>query len=153
MIPFIPTQKDIELDTLKNYLQNEGLEFNDLLIDNQISEPVDIRYNSINYQVTIGDKEKIEEMRRVTSKGERYIKIRSVSNIAELLLRGALTKKSTRSDSNTILLIEVSSTGGLNWKDLENEVSRWASANYLLCKGWKIIFLVFNNKNIKLKIK
>lgn len=144
------TQKNVEIETLKNYLYNNGLDFFDSLIDPETSEPIDIRYNNINYQVTIGDKEAIEARRKVTSKGQAYINIRNISNIIHLLLFGTLTKKSTRSDSNTILLVEVSSTGGLNWNDLEKQASHWARANHSLCAGWKAIYLVFSDKNIKL---
>lgn len=144
------TKQDVELGTLKNYLQNEGLKFNTLLIDLGTNEPIDIRYDNNNYQITIGDKEEVEARRKITSKQQIYTHIRDISNIAELLLRGAVTKKSNRSSLDTILLIDVSSTGNLNWSELEIETSRWASTNNSLCKVWKMIILVFSDKNIKL---
>lgn len=141
----------VELETLKTFLRNKGKAFDGSLIEHNTSEPTDIKYDSVNYQITIGDKEHIEKMRRVTSKGKVYTNIRNVSDIANLLLRGALEKKANRSDKNTILLIEVESRGGRSWPELQGEISGWISQNLLLLSDWLQIYSVFNDKNIQLR--
>ena len=148
----IVTKEDVELETLKTFLHNANVQFSDKLIEHGRGEPTDIRYDGTNYQITIGDKEAVEERRKVTSKkGSAYSNIRDVSNIISLLLNGALTKKSLRSDKETILLIDVMSTGGLDWDTLRNRASEWANNNQNLCQGWKKIYLVFRQKNIQIE--
>ena len=144
------TKKEVELETLMNFLQNKGINFNNSLLDKNKIEPSDIRYDGVNYQITIGDKEQVQEMRKITSKGQIYVGIRNISNIFDLLLKGALTKKVVRSDKSTILLVDVFSTGNLNPIEFENGLSKWAIANVNLCKVWKEIYLVFRNKNVRL---
>ena len=108
-------KEEVELETLKTFLHNKGMAFDYSLIDYKKNDPTDIRYDGSNYQITIGDKEQVCEMRKVTSKGQIYTNIRSIFNIADLLLKGALEKKSTRADKDTILLIEARSTGNRTW--------------------------------------
>ncbi len=146
----IVTQDDVELETLKKFLDNKSVIFNETLIDLNKKEPTDIRYNGINYQITEGDKEAAQERLQVTSKSVLYFIIRDISNVAEILLRGTLDKKSIRSDSNTVLLIDVLSTGGRDWETLDKELSAWAVQNVNLCNCWKGIYLVYRGKNVKL---
>lgn len=146
----VVTKKDVELETLKKFLKNQSGIFNDSFIGSNKGEPTDIRYDGINYQITEGDKEAIQERRQITSKNTSFSGIRNTVNIAELLLRGTLEKKSTRSDSNIVLLIDVMSSGGRNWNELEKEVSAWAKNNLSLCNCWKEIYLVYRSKNVKL---
>lgn len=143
------TKEDIEFETLKTFLKNDGKKFNGTLIDSDKIEPADIRYDGINYQITIGDKEETQTKRNITSKGECYVNIRDTSNVMPLLLKGAVTKKSTRSDNGTILLIEVSSTGNLGWEQLKTQASSWGKSNINICNGWKEIYLVYSDNNIK----
>jgi len=146
----IVTQKDVELNTLKDYLHNKGIEFIDSLISSQTTEPTDIRYDNTNYQITIGDQEAIEERRKTISKYGKYVGMRDVSNIANLLLSRALAKKSISSDQNTILLIEVVTNGGRSWDDLKNEFNEYTLTHPKLRGKWKEIYAVFPEKNIKL---
>jgi hypothetical protein len=144
------TQKVVEMITLKEYLHNEGTEFVDSLLDSKITEPTDIRYNNTNYQITIGDQEAVEERRRTISKEGKYVGMRGILNIAHLLLSSALTKKSIGSDPDTILLIEVTSTGGRDWGDLEDQLNSYTSAHPEARGKWKKIYAVFPEKNIQL---
>jgi|GEM_PF-5344958 len=146
----IETQKDVELDTLRDYLHNKGIELIDSLLSSQITEPTDIRYDNVNYQITIGDQETIEKRRKFISKYGKYNDIRSVSNIAILLLSKALTKKIISSDINTILLVEVANNGGRSWNDLKNEFDNYTLAHPEIRGLWKEIYAVFPEKNIKL---
>ncbi len=144
------TQKDVELATLKDYLHNADTEFIDSLLDSKITEPTDIRYDNTNYQITIGDQEAIEERRKTISKEGTYVGIRGITNIAHLLLSSALTKKSISSDSDTTLLIEVVSTGGKDWEELENELNDYTLEHPELRGKWKKLYAVFPKKNIQL---
>jgi len=144
------TKEDIELETLKKFLNNKSVVFNGALISSDKIEPTDIRYNNINYQITEGDKAAVQERRQITSKGSTYSTIRDIHNIAEALLRGTLTKKSLRSDPNTVLLIDVMSTGGRDFESLEKELSTWVIDNINLCSCWKEIYLVYREANIRL---
>lgn len=146
----VVTKEDVELETLKKFLINKSVVFDEALVDSNKTEPTDIRYNGINYQITEGDKEAVQERRQITSKGIPYSTIRDVWNIAEILLRGTLAKKATRSDINTVLLIDVISTGGRDFKSLEKELSVWAVQNTDLCNCWKEIYLVYRGANIRL---
>jgi len=143
------SKEEVELETLKSFLKNRELLFDSLFVDSNKSEPTDIRYNGVNYQITIGDKEQVQRMRKLMSKELIVVEIRNFANIPDLLLSGALQKKATRSDKNTILLIEASSTGGLDWPTLQAEVSKYASGRAELCSGWKEIYLVFKDKNLR----
>ena len=143
-------KEDVELETLKKFLNNQSVVFDKKLVDPSKTEPTDIRYDGINYQITEGDKKEVQTRRQITSKGTTYLTIRDTTNIAELLLRSSLKKKSTRSDSNTVLLIDVMSTGGRDWDTLGKELSAWASQNSNLCSCWKEIYLVYREKNVKL---
>lgn len=143
------TQKDVELDTLKDYLHNKGVEFIDSLLEPNSGEPTDLRYDDTNYQITIGDQEAIEERRKTISKYGKYVGIRNISEIADLLLTKALTKKSFSSDPNTILLIEVVSNGGRNRDDLKKEFNDYTLKHPELQGKWKEIYAVFPQKNIK----
>lgn len=145
------TKEDIELETLKIFLKNNNIDFKDVLIGSTKKEPTDIRYDGANYQITIGDKEIVAEMRRKTSKGQSLTAIRNVSNIVALLLGGALTKKTLRADSDTILLLDVASTGNNTWEDLKTKASKWAKNNIDKCKVWKEIYLIYSDKNIKVE--
>ncbi len=144
------TKEDVELETLKKFLSNKKIVFDEKLIDLNKAEPTDIRYNDINYQITEGDKEIVQECRQITSKRITYYTIRDIHKISEILLRGTLTRKSTRSDPDTVLLIDVMSTGGRNFESLANELSAWAVQNISLCNCWKEIYLVYREANIKL---
>ena len=146
-----PTKEDIELETLKTFLINNGEEFSKTLVDSNKSEPTDIRYDNINYQITLGDKEVVEETRKGESKSRIYTSIRNTADIILLLLDGTLTKKSLRADSNTILLLEVSSTGNNTWDELTARASKWAKEHTEKCKVWKEIYLVYSDKNIKVE--
>lgn len=146
----IITKEDVELETLKKFLDNKSVIFDETLVDSNKEEPTDIRYNGVNYQITEGDKEVVQERRKITSKGTQFFAMRDIRNIAELLLRGTLTKKSTRSDRNTVLLVDVMSTGGRDFKSLEEELSAWAINNINLCNCWKEIYLVYRRANVKL---
>ena len=146
------TQKEVEIETVKTFIQNKGEEFSDSLIDYKgIEEPCDIKYKGINYQITIGDKKEVEGRRKVTSRGSIYTNIRNIhDDISTVLLRDALSKKSMRSSENTVLLIEVSSTGNLSWEELEKKFSEFVSNNQNLCGKWKEIYAVFPERNIQL---
>ncbi len=144
------TQKDVELTTLKDYLRNANIEFIDSLLDLKITEPTDIRYNNTNYQITIGDQEAIEERRKTISKEGKYVGIRGITNIAHLLLSSALTKKSISSDPETTLLIEVVSTGGKDWAELEDHLNNYTLEHPELRGKWKKLYAVFPEKNIQL---
>lgn len=146
----VVTKEDVELETLRKFLNNRAVIFDSTLIDSNKTEPTDIRYDGINYQITEGDKEAVQEHRRITSKGISYSTIRDIRDIGEVLLRGTLTKKSIRSDSNTVLLIDVVSTGGRDFKSLGTELSIWASENINICNCWKEVFLVYSETNVKL---
>lgn len=146
----VATKEDVELETFKNYLNNRAIVFDEALIDANKNEPTDIRYDGVNYQITEGDKEAVQECRRITSKGISYCTIRDINNIAEVLLRGALTKKSIRSDSNTVLLISVGSTGGRDFESLGKELSYWVSENITICNCWMDIYLVYSEANVRL---
>lgn len=149
------TQTEVEEEALKNYLLNDGIQFNNSLVEQNTSEPTDIRYNGINYQITIGDQEAIEARRRVTSKGKTFIGIRSfnASNIASQLLGKSLEKKSKSADSNTVLLIEVTSTGNIDWDDIKIEFNKYMLEHPELSSKWNQICAVFPEKNIWLKIE
>jgi hypothetical protein len=147
------TQKDVELEAFKMFLKNEGKDFDGSLISFKKNEPTDIVYDGIQYQITIGDKEEIEERRKITSQKSIYCKIRNVKYVKILidsLLRKSLDKKSLRADKNTTLLIEGWSTYFKNWNELEKEISSWVSKNYNLITVWDAVYLVFEGKNIKL---
>lgn len=141
------TQEEIELETFKTFLKNKGEIFNYMLIEIEKTEPTDIRYDGINYQITIGDKKLIEEKRKTIAKEGIYVGFRNTLNIVDLILRDSLEKKSIRSDKDTTLLIEASSRGNLEWIEFEKEASKWVSNNSHLCNGWKEIYLVFGVGN------
>lgn len=142
------TQKDIEFETLKAFLRNRGENFSGSLIGFNQQEPTDIRYGDENYQITVGDKKLVEEMRSTISKDGHFLGFRNIFNISDQLLRDTLEKKSIRADKNTILLIDVFSNGGRDWETLENEISKWALTRRELCDVWKEIYLVYKEKNV-----
>lgn len=144
------SKEDKELSVLKIFINNKSVIFDEKLIDLNKTEPTDIRYDGVNYQITEGDKEAVQERRNITSKGYSYSVIRDISDIAELLLNGTLSKKSIRSDVDTILLIEVESNGFLDYESLGYKLSTWAVDNINLCNCWKEIYLVYRESNIRL---
>lgn len=147
------SQQQVELNTLSIFLNNQNFLFDETLIDYKKQEPTDIRYNGINYQITEGDKMQIQKTRQVTSKkGNIYSTIRDTTDIIEILLGETLRKKSLRSDSNTVLLVEVFSTGGYDFDTLSKELSTWSKLNANLCNCWKEIYLVYPNANIRLTL-
>ncbi len=148
----VVTKEDVELETLKKFLKNKHFVFDKNLIDKHKIEPTDLRYKGINYQITEGDKVAVQSRRQPNSKGVPFFSVRNANNIAELLLKDTLKKKSTRSDTSTVLLVDVMSNGGRDWTDLEKEVSAWAKNNLSLCNCWKEIYLVYRGKNIKLSL-
>ena len=92
----------------------------------------------------------IEERRKIISKEGKYVDIRGILNIAHLLLFSALTKKSISSDPDTILLIEVTSTGGNDWAKLEDKLNDYTLGYPELRGKWKKLYAVFPEKNIQL---
>lgn len=146
------TKEDVELETLKDFLRNKNIKFDDSLLSSKKNEPTDIRYNNVNYQVTTGDKVLIEKMRRKEASKERKYShgIKKPDNIIDLLLKESLEKKSIRSDKNTILLIDVMRDGFLSLENLKKQASNWAINNLNLCNVWKEIYLVYSDKNIKI---
>ena len=145
------TQEDVELETLKKFLKNNTLEFNEALISAEKLEPTDIRYNNVNYQITEGDGKLKRNMRRETSKGHRYVLLNKVSHdFIEIQIKNTLKKKSIRADKNTVLLIDVFRDGYLDPEDLKKQVSDCKKKYNKECKVWKKVYLVFSDKNIKL---
>lgn len=145
-----PTKKEVELITLKRFLSNKKIDFRYELLDYTHGEPADVCYDNVDYQITLGDKELVQEIRSTSAKEEIFSIIRDVSNLPELLLRGVLIKKINSSDPNTVLLIEVDSKGAGDWGQLELSVKAWVILNSELLGRWKSIYLVYIDKNIKL---
>ncbi|PIR76369.1 MAG: hypothetical protein COU32_02405 [Candidatus Magasanikbacteria bacterium CG10_big_fil_rev_8_21_14_0_10_42_10] len=146
------TQKDVEFNTLKDYLRNEGIQFFESLIDYNTTEPTDIRYNNINYQITIGDQEAIEERRKNNSKKGGYVGMRKggLFYLEGQLLFEALRKKVLSSDSNTTLLIKVVNMGIYEYEELEELFNQYSSAHPELRGAWKEIYVVLPEKNIQI---
>lgn len=150
----IKNKKDIERETLKKFISNKHIGYKESLLEyTEIKEPCDVRYDGIDYQITEGDQEQIER-RRSSSCGENkeriHVEIRGTSKIAEMLLCSALTKKCKKSDRDVVLLIDCSSTGNREWKDLEKELCEYLRGNLGICGTWKEIYAVFPQGNIRI---
>lgn len=147
----IITREEEELQTLKRFLQNQGVKFNPNLIDS-CDEPCDIAYNGIQYQITTGNQDQVSKKRQDIQKYGHFLIIRPIaeSNDPKTIIEKALQKKALKSDKAVCLLIDCTSSA-----DYPKQIRSIKFKNYISecrkqCGSWKSIILVFRDQNLQI---
>ncbi len=148
----VVTRKEEELQTLKRFLQNQGVKFNPNLIDYSYNEPCDIAYDKIQYQITAGDQNQLSKRRQDIQKYGHFLIIRPIaeSNDPKVIIEKALQKKTLKSDKVVNLLIDCTSSADYPKHLRKIKFKEYISKHKKKCGSWNKIFLVFRDQNIQL---
>jgi len=157
------TRAQEEIQTLKKFIENQGVEFiPELAIQDKslLKEPCDISYQGVEYQITYGNRKLLGDMRKTNSVRDKenpniggpFCKIGGSPNYVREILE-ALKDKKNKSDKNMILLVEVyPSPSRPFFMDREELLKEHFKKNEQELGGlWQHIFVVFCNWNVQLR--
>ena len=159
------TRAQEEIQTLKKFIENQGIEFiSELAIQDKLllREPCDVSYQGVEYQITYGNRKMLGDIRKANhvrnkenlNVGGPFCKIGGSTNYVQEISE-ALKDKKNKSDKNMTLLIEVYPSpnlwfikGSSLFLDLEEHFKK----NERELGGlWQHIFVVFYDCNIQLR--
>lgn len=154
------TRQEEEVKTLEKFIKNKSLFQPNLVryfgVHPEVREPCDMSYEGVEYQITYGDRGKLESLRETESSGKRYLEIfppLPKEDYAEVLLERALTDKRFKSDSEMTLLVDCT-YGNTGYSLPEREVvcKKYFDENKETLGGlWEHIFVVFPDRNVQLR--
>ena len=153
------TRAQEEMQTLKKFIENQGIDFVQelVIIDrSKLREPCDMSYKGIEYQITYGNRKQLGDIRKTISDEGKYCGISGLPPIADYVkevLETALEDKKDKSDEKMTLLIEPAYTSyGLFHEEGDVAFKKYFKDNEQRIGGlWQHIFVVFSGGNIQLR--
>jgi hypothetical protein len=153
------TQKDVEVQTLKKFLMNQNsFDLNKLNINT--SEPADLEYDGLKYQITqIKDQDFFRELRKISNHNSHFEHNESKTMPERIFTKELLMEALTSTIKNkinfdggedVILIIDgYLFQGPFNKEDLEFIIALWKENNRNLVIPWKAVYIAYLNFNIK----
>ena len=152
------TRAQEEIQTLKKFIENQGIDFvSELAIQDGLvlREPCDASYQGIEYQITYGNRELLGNIRKTISTQPfcGVIGHPSMEDYVKKVLETTLADKKDKSDEKMTLLIDPAYTSyGLFSDKGDAAFKKYFKDNEQRIGGlWQHIFVVFSGGNIQLR--
>jgi hypothetical protein len=154
------TQKDVEVQTLKKFLMNQNsFDLNKLNINT--SEPADLEYDGLKYQITqIKDQNFFRELRKISNHNSHFEHNESKTMPERIFTKELLMEALTSTIKNKInfdgggdiiLIIDGSFfEGPFDSGELELVIALWKENNQNLIVPWRAVYIAYSDFNIKI---
>jgi len=154
------TRQEEEGQTLQKFLENQGEKFDPGFVSYLgIQEPCDVSYKGVEYQITYGNRKLLGDIKReLSNQGEsrkidsQVVGLPPTIDYVKEILETALKDKKDKSDGKMTLLVEPAYTSYWSFSKEEMVFEKYFKDNEQSLGGlWQSIFIVFPDRNIKLR--